>query len=66
MIEVTVLYDGSESEATVETSNPGPHGSDTGYEFVSPKTGGKIRVMRKETESREEAIKRVKSNHGLG
>jgi len=50
---------------TVESSNPGPVGMDTGYEFTSPKTGSKIRVIAKTGEDRASAIARVRRNHGL-
>jgi hypothetical protein len=49
----------------IESSNPGPVGADTGFEFEDPKTKQKIRVVAKEGESREDAINRVKAAHGL-
>lgn len=57
-----ILY--TEELGSAELSNPGSVGADTGYEFVN-KQGKKIRVIAKEGESREEAIKRVRANHGL-
>lgn len=49
---------------SAELSNPGSVGADTGYEFINKK-GQKIRVIAKEGESREDAIKRVRANHGM-
>lgn len=48
-----------------EASNPGVLGVDTGYEFTSPKTNRKTRVIAKQGEPRDEAIARVRANHGL-
>jgi hypothetical protein len=50
---------------TIETSNPGPQGYDTGYVFDSPRTKSKVRVMARAGENRDEAIARVRKNHGL-
>jgi len=49
----------------IESSNPGPVGLDTGYEFKDPKTGQTIRVLRRKGESRKHAIERVRKNHDL-
>jgi len=48
-----------------EQSNPGRIGEDTGYVFESPKTGDLVRVIARVGESRADAIKRVRTNHGL-
>lgn len=53
------------STVTCETANPGQVASDTGYTFWSPKTKGIIRVLHRDDETREEAITRVRANHGL-
>jgi hypothetical protein len=48
----------------VEMSNPGSIGEDTGHEFVSKRTGQRIRVIAKVGESHSDAIERVERNHG--
>jgi len=50
--------------AVIESSNPGPVGHDTGFEFTG-KDGKKVRVLARAGESRSEAIKRVKARHGM-
>jgi hypothetical protein len=40
------------------------HSPDTGYSFVSPKTGLVVLVMKKKGESKEDAIARVRKKHG--
>lgn len=59
------IYTIPEGAPIIETSNPGPQGEDTGYEFTDPKTNQTIRVMAKRGESHEEAITRVRQAHGL-
>jgi hypothetical protein len=47
------------------SSNPGPVGYSTGYTLVDPKTDQTVLVIAKEGESRDEAIKRVRTHFGL-
>jgi len=56
--------DGTGGFAIAEMSNPGPIGKDTGVEFVSPKTGQRIRVIAHANESMQHAVTRVKARHG--
>lgn len=53
-----------QQSAVIESSNPGPEGREAGR-FTDPKTGQEVIVLAKEGESDEEAMARVKKNHGL-
>lgn len=55
----------AEPMIVAEASNPGPVGMDTGYSFVSPSSGQRVRVIAHDGESRESAIRKVRSRHGL-
>lgn len=46
------------------SSNPGHVGNDTGYVFISPRTGQPTRVMSRIDEPRATAIARVRHDHG--
>lgn len=61
-----VHYNDDLTEVVImETSNPGPVGRDTGYRFADPKTNQTIGVIARDGESKAEAIRRVRKNHGL-
>jgi len=58
-------FDSVNLPTLLESSNPGVVGVDTGHEFMSPKTRRMVRVVAKSGEAQDEAIARVRSNHGL-
>jgi hypothetical protein len=52
-------------ETVAEKSNPGPVGVDTGYVFNDPVTHQPVRVIAEVGQSRGDAIRETRMNHGL-